>query len=265
MQEGDKKPVKMKFKDALKKGIIKTEWHAYWMEQELLWFKKLGANRDKFRIRQHLKDEKSHYALDTWDLEYEFPFGWKELQGIANRTDFDLKQHEKFSKKDMSIIEERDGKQERLVPHVGCEPSQGVERAFLVFMFDAYTYDKKRENVVLKLHPKLAPYKVAIFPLLSNRNDLVKESKKIFDILKEDFNCFYDEGGSIGRRYARMDEVGAPYCVTFDVDSLKDKKVTIRNRDDTKQIRIKVKDLKDVIRKLLNNEVKFEKAGKIVK
>ncbi|MFW6233724.1 MAG: glycine--tRNA ligase [Nanoarchaeota archaeon] len=146
MQDKNQKPKKMKIKDALKEKIIKTDWHAYWLEQEFLWFINLGCNPNNFRIRQHASEEKNHYALDTWDLEYNFPFGWKELQGMANRTDFDLKQHEKYSKNKMEIIT-KDNK--KIIPHVICEPSQGVERAFLVFMFDAYNYDNKRKNTVI--------------------------------------------------------------------------------------------------------------------
>ncbi len=262
MQEKGKEEKKMKIKDALGKKIIKTEWHAYWLAMEHKWFTGLGAKADNFRIRQHLKDEKSHYALDTWDMEYKFPFGWKELQGMANRTDFDLKQHMKHSKQDLSLFEEESKK--KIVPYVVAEPSQGVERAFLVFMFDAYNYDKERGNVVLKLHSKLAPVKAAVFPLV-NKPELIKKSRGIFDELKKEFNCVYDQSGSVGRRYARNDEIGTIYCVTVDFESLEDDAITIRNRDDTKQIRVKIDDLKETIRKLINNEMEFEKAGKLVK
>ena len=259
MQEKGKKPLIMKVKDALRRKMI-SEWHAYWLATEQKWFVSLGANPDNFRIRQHLKKEKSHYALDTWDLEYNFPFGWKELQGIANRTDFDLKQHMKFSGEDLSIFDEESKK--KVVPYVVAEPSLGVERAFLVFMFDSYIHDQKRGNVVLKLNPKLAPVKVAVFPLV---NKLEKEAKEVYNLLKNDFNCSYDKSGSVGRRYARNDEIGTPYCVTIDFDSLKKKDVTIRNRDNTRQIRIKAKELKETIRKLVNNEIKFEEAGKLIR
>ncbi|MFH0868117.1 MAG: His/Gly/Thr/Pro-type tRNA ligase C-terminal domain-containing protein, partial [Candidatus Woesearchaeota archaeon] len=174
-------------------------------------------------------------------------FGWKELQGIANRTDFDLKQHIKFSGKDLSIFDEETKK--KIIPHVIAEPSLGVERAFLVFMFDAYNDDKKRGNVILKLHPKLAPVKVGVFSLV---NKLDKEAKKVYDLLKDDFNCIFDRSGSIGRRYARADEIGIPCCITIDFDSLKKEDCTIRDRDTTTQIRVKIKDLKETITKLLN-------------
>jgi len=259
-QEKGKNLSRMKFKDALKKGIIKTDWHAYWLEQEFIWFTSLGAKPENFRIRQHMSDEKSHYAIDTWDLEYNFPFGWKELQGMANRADFDLKQHEKFSKTSMSITKDNG---EKLIPHVICEPSQGVERAFMVFMCDAYDYDKKRENVVLHLHPKLAPVKVAIFPIVKDEK-MIKLSEDIYKELRKEWNVLYDDSGSVGRRYSRNDEIGTPYCITIDADSIKKNDVTLRDRDTTKQIRVKTAELRDILRKLINCEIKFEKAGKVV-
>jgi glycyl-tRNA synthetase len=259
MQKKNLEPKKMKLKNAYKNKIIQTDWHAYWIAQEFLWFVDLGANPDKFRIRQHTSDEKSHYALDTWDFDYKFPFGWKELQGMANRTDFDLKQHEKFSGKDLKIFDEET--KEKFLPYVVCEPSQGVERAFLVFMFDAYFYDKERENIVLKLHPKLAPIKAAIFPIVK-RDDFEKIAKHIFDELKEEMNVIYDKSGSIGRRYSRNDEIGTPYCITIDGESLKKSDVTIRDRDTKKQIRIKVSELKRILNELINQKIKFEDIGK---
>ena len=260
MQKNSKKMQKMKIKECLNKKIIKTKWHAYWLAMAHKWFVELGANAENFRIRQHVKDELSHYALDTWDLEYEFPFGWKELQGLSNRTDFDLKQHMQHSKTDLSIFDEESKK--KILPHVICDPSQGVDRAFLVFMFDAYSYDKERGNVVLRLHPKLAPVKVGIFSLV---NKLDEEARKVYDSLKKEFACTFDRSGSIGRRYARADEIGIPYCVTIDFDTLKNKDVTIRDRDTTEQIRVKIDDLKKTMSKLTNSEIEFGKAGKSIK
>ncbi len=260
MQQNKKDMQKMKFKEALKKGVIKTKWHAYWLEQEFLWFVKLGANPEKFRIRQHVSDEKSHYALDTWDLEYNFPFGWKELQGMANRTDYDLKKHQKESNTKLRLTT---GKGKKVLPHVVAEPSQGVERAMLVFLFDSYYEDEERGSTVLRLNPKLSPIKVAIFPLVK-KPEFEGIGREIYSSLKKDFNVLYDKRGSIGRRYARNDEVGTPYCITVDGDSIKNKDVTIRDRDTTKQIRVKIPKVKEIIRKLINQEIEFEKAGKIV-
>jgi glycyl-tRNA synthetase len=259
LQKKNKEAVKMSMKEALDKKVIKTQWHAYWLALEHKWFISLGANPDKFRIRQHTKEELSHYALDTWDLQYEFPFGWQELQGVANRTDFDLQQHIKVSKQDLSLFDEES--KSKVVPHVVCEPSLGVERALLVFLFDAYEDDKKRGNIVLKLNPKLSPVKIGIFSLV---NKLNKDSRKVYDMLKDEFVCKFDTSGSVGRRYARADEEGIPYCITFDFDSLKDKSVTIRDRDSTKQVRVKIDEIKGILRELLNSDVKIDKIGKKV-
>ena len=261
MQKQNKKMEKMSIKEALHKKIIKTRWHAYWLAAMHKWFVDLGADGSHFRIRQHVKDELSHYALDTWDLEYEFPFGWKELQGLSNRTDFDLKQHVEHSKTDISIFDEETKK--KILPHVICEPSMGVERAFLVFMFDAYYYDKSRDNIVLKLHPKLSPIKVGVFPLVSNKAELVKKSRDVYDSIKKIWPCTFDLSGSIGRRYARADETGIYATVTVDFESLEDESVTIRSRDTTEQVRIKISDLKDVLTKFMESE-KLSRLGEVV-
>ncbi len=261
-QAKNQEPVKMKIKDALEKGIIKKDWHAYWLATEFLWFKNLGANPINFRLRQHKKNELAHYSSDCWDLEYNFPFGWKELEGIADRSDYDLKQHEKFSKKDLKIFDENT--KQRILPHVICEPSLGVERAFLVFMFDAYYYDEEKKNVILRLHPKLAPVKAAVFPLIK-RKDFEKISRKIVEDLNEEWHVVYDKSGSIGRRYARNDEIGTPFCITIDEESLKNKDVTIRERDTTKQVRVKRSELRNILRSLINKKIKFEKAGKLIR
>lgn len=261
LQKKNKEPIKMKIIEALKKEIIKKDWHAYWLATELKWFFDLGADPKKFRIRQHEKDELSHYSSDTWDIEYRFPFGWKELEGIADRGDFDLSQHEKFSKKDLKIFDE--DLRKKLLPHVICEPSLGVERTFLVFMLDAYFYDKIRNNVVLRLNPKLAPVKAAIFPIVK-KPSFERVAERVFRDLRKEWNVIYDRSGSIGRRYARNDEIGTPFCITIDQDSLKNKDVTIRLRDTTKQIRVKIKDLRDVIRKSLDGG-NILKLGTLVK
>jgi glycyl-tRNA synthetase len=259
MQEKDEKTEGkiMSMKEALDQKIIKTPWHAYWLATEHKWFISLGAKPENFRIRQHLTTEKSHYALDTWDLEYRFPFGWKELEGIANRTDFDLQAHMKHSKKDLSVYDEET--KEKIVPHVVAEPSLGVDRSFLVFLFDSYIDDKKRGNILLKLNPKIAPVKIGVFPLVNKLDD---EARELFSQLRWDFVCMYDRAGSIGKRYARSDEIGIPFCVTYDFDSREDKSVTVRDRDSTKQIRVKIEDLKEVLRSLLEGK-DLKEFGKI--
>ncbi len=247
----------MKVKQILSKKIMKSEWHAYWLAKSFLWFTDLGCNPKKFRLRQHNAKELAHYSTDCWDIEYNFPNGWKELQGIADRADYDLKQHIKHSKKNLFVMDEN-GK--KVIPHVVAEPSLGVGRAFLVFMFDAYNDDKKRGNVVLKLHPKLAPYKIAVYPLVKK---LSKDAKKVHEILKQHFNCIWDESGSVGRRYARADEVGVPYCIAYDFDSLRDKCVTIRDRDSSKQVRVKIDDLTMIFHGLLYSGKQLKDFGKL--
>lgn len=254
MQENDiSETKKITGKKAYEDGIIKTPWHVYWLYKAIKFYTDLGANPDNFRIRQHLSTEKSHYALDTWDVDYNFPFGWKELTGAANRTDYDLNQHIQHSKKDLSLFDEET--KEKIVPYVVAEPSFGVGRSFLVFMLEAYDDDKERGNKVLKLHPRLAPNKVGVFPLVNKLHD---EAKELHNDLKKVMTAKFDKSGSIGRRYARADEEGIPYCVTFDFDSMEDKSVTIRDRDSTKQKRVKITELKDTLRKLIEEEIKFE-------
>jgi len=252
MQEKGKKYEKMSVEEALKKKIIKTPWHAYWLAIQYKWFIDLGINPQNLRIRQHLKEEKSHYALDTWDIEYNYPFGWKELQGMANRTTYDLNQHMKFSGKDLTYFDEET--KEKITPYVVVEPSQGVERAMLAFLLEAY--EEEKERVVLKLNPKISPIKVAVFPLVS-KDGLDEKAREIYEMLLKNFACFYDEKGSIGRRYRRMDEIGCPLCVTIDYDTLKDNTVTIRSRDTMKQIRVKISELENKLRELIERGLDF--------
>ncbi len=235
------------------------EWHAYWLAEQIIWFKKMGL--DEIKIREHTKDELSHYSSATFDIDYEYPFGSKEVAGNANRGQFDLKQHEKESGKKMEIFDDKTS--EKVIPRV-IEPTFGMERVFLAALTKAYTYDEERDNVVLKLNPKLSPIKAAIFPIVK-KQEFEKLSREVFDLLKKEFNVVQDISGSIGRRYARNDEIGTPYCITIDGDSLKNKDITIRDRDTTKQIRVKISDLKDILAKLIDGEISFLKAGKEVK
>jgi len=234
------------------------DWHAYWLAEQLLWFKKLGL--EKIKVREHMKSELSHYSSATFDMDYEYPFGSLEIAGNANRGQYDLSQHQKFSGEKMEIFDDKT--KERVVPRV-IEPTFGIDRVFLALLCQAYTYDEKRENVVLKLPAKFAPIKAAIFPLV-NDEKMIKISRQVFADLKKEFNVSYDSSGSVGRRYSRNDEIGTPFCITIDADSIKGKDVTIRDRDDTKQIRVKISDLREKLRKLIFGEIEFEKAGKIV-
>ncbi|MDD5012212.1 MAG: glycine--tRNA ligase [Candidatus Nanoarchaeia archaeon] len=249
---------KTKIRELLKKGKL-DEWHAYWLAEQIIWFQKLGLN--EIKIREHTKDELSHYSSATFDIDYEYPFGSKEVAGIANRGQYDLTQHQKESKQNMEIFDEKYKK--KVLPRV-IEPTFGIERIFLAVLTKAYTYDSERQNIVLKIPPSLAPIKAAIFPIVK-RNDFEKISLEIINELKEDLHVVSDLSGSIGRRYARNDEIGTPYCITVDEESLKNKDVTIRDRDTKKQIRVKISELKNVLKKLINGQISFEKAGKLLK
>ncbi len=234
------------------------EWHGYWLAEQILWFNSIGLN--EIKIREHKKDELSHYSSATFDIDYEYVFGSKEIAGNANRGQYDLKQHEKESGASMAVFDEK--YKNKVIPRV-IEPTFGIERVFLAILTKAYYYDRKRDYVVLKIPAKLAPIKAAVFPIVK-QPEYVSMSEDIVRELKKDWNVVYDKGGSIGRRYARNDEIGTPYCITIDEDSLKNKDVTIRDRDSTLQIRVKIKELKEVLKKLTDNEISFNKAGKIV-
>jgi glycyl-tRNA synthetase len=236
------------------------EWHAYWLAEQIIFFKSLGINMDKIKIREHMKSELSHYSSATFDLDYEFPFGSNEVAGNANRGQFDLTQHARESSQKLDYFDE--ASKSRIIPRV-IEPTFGIERLFLMALTDAYVLDAKRNNIILKIHPKLAPIKAAVFPIV-NQPEYEKMAKDIVRDLKQDFNTIYDGSGSIGRRYSRNDECGTPFCITIDEDSPKKKDITIRDRDSTKQIRVKIADLKNVLRKLISKEIAFEKAGKVV-
>jgi glycyl-tRNA synthetase len=235
------------------------EWHAYWLAEQILWFNKLGL--DKIKIREHMKNELSHYSSATFDLDYEYPFGSQEIAGNANRGQYDLQQHIKESGEKLDVFDEKT--KSRVIPKV-IEPTFGIERIFLALLCQNYSYDEKRQNIVLKLPAFLAPVKAAIFPIVKVDEKMVKISREVYNDLKKEFNVSYDESGSVGRRYSRNDEQGTPYCITIDSDSEKGKDVTVRDRDSTKQIRVKISELKDILRKLINSEIEFEKAGKMV-
>lgn len=249
-QENEKKTIrKSKIKDLIKEKRL-DEWHAYWLSEQSLWLKSLGLHYDNIKIREHTKFELSHYASANFDHDYNFPFGSKELAGNANRGQYDLTQHQNESKQSMEIFDEET--KEKILPRV-IEPTFGMDRVFLAVLYDAYSTrkdEKERNVVVLKLNPKLAPIKIGVFPLVNKLNDKARE---VFNLLKDDFVCQYDKGGSIGRRYARADEIGIPYCLTIDFETIeKDDSVTIRDRDTTKQVRVKISDLKDELRKRLS-------------
>jgi glycyl-tRNA synthetase len=234
------------------------EWHAYWLAEQIKWYNSIGLF--EIKIREHTKEELSHYSSATFDIDYLYPFGSKEIGGIANRGQYDLTQHQKESKQNMEIFDEKYKK--KVIPKV-IEPTFGIERTFLAVLTKAYNYDKQRENVVLKLPAVLAPIKAAVFPIVK-KEEFEKICRDIVTDLKKEWNVVYDESGSIGRRYSRNDEIGTPFCITVDEDSPENKDITIRDRDTKKQIRVKISELKETLKKLINQEIEFEKAGKLI-
>ena len=220
------------------------EWFKYWKEFCENWLLSLGMKKENIRLRDHSKEELIFYSKATTDIEFNFPFGWGELWGIADRTDYDLTQHMNHSKQDLSYLDPETN--ERYVPYV-IEPSLGADRVTLAFLCNAYDVEDLGEGdsrVVLHLHPALAPYKVAILPLSKKLGDKANE---IFDKLSKSFSCDYDEAGSIGKRYRREDEIGTPYCLTVDFDTLEDNQVTIRDRDTMEQVRIPIDEVENYI------------------
>jgi glycyl-tRNA synthetase (EC 6.1.1.14) len=234
------------------------KWYEYWKEERLKWYLDLGIKKENIRLREHDKSELAHYAQGCADVEYRFPFigkeGWGELEGIANRTDYDLKNHQLYSQKDLTYFDEEENK--NYLPYV-IEPSSGVERSLLAFLLDAYHEEEDKEGlrIVLKFDPRLAPIKLAVLPLLRNNPQLVDLAKNIYLELKRKLPYLidYDETGSIGRRYRRPDEIGTPWCLTIDHESLEDKTVTIRDRDTMKQERIKIEEIESFVNEKLQN------------
>lgn len=209
-----------------------AQWYSYWREQRYQWYLKYGIESSRLHLRDHDKSELAHYADGCVDVEYDFPFGRSELEGIANRTDYDLKQHAQLSSKDLRYFDP--AAQTHYYPYV-IEPSAGADRGTLAFLCDAYV--EEPERTVLKFHPLLAPIKIAVFPLV-NKEGMPELSEKIYEDLKRFWPCFYDDKGAVGRRYRRQDEVGTPWCVTVDGESAKDNSVTVRERDSMKQERV---------------------------
>ncbi len=231
----------------------------FWKEERIKWYKNLGIKKENLRAIEVPAEKRAHYAKQQIDIEYKFPFGWEEIEGIHNRGDFDLSNHSKASGKDLRYYNEET--RERYFPYI-IETSVGVDRSFLAFLCDAYqeiregrtktTKATKETEVLLKLDKKIAPIKVAVLPLVKNKPKLVKKAKEVYQLLKPYFVCQYDEVGSIGRRYRRVDEIGVPWAITVDFESLKQEDVTLRDRDTMKQERLKIKDLIKVLREKLN-------------
>ncbi len=217
-----------------------------WKDIRWDWFiERLGINEDNLRWRQHSKDELIFYARDAWDIEYKYPFGWDELEGLHDRSDYDLKQHSKYSGEDLRYTE-TDGT--KYYPYI-IEASGGVDRTFLAVLLDALKEDDKR--TWLSLDPKIAPFKAGVFPLLANKKELVEKAQGVYKQLKENFMVAWDDIGNIGKRYRRQDEIGTPWCVTIDFDTLEDETVTVRDRDTMKQERIRISNLNNYFQEKL--------------
>jgi glycyl-tRNA synthetase len=235
------------------------QWHGSWMDERMRWYTELGIRPDELRLREHGPDELSHYSRATSDIEYLFPMGWSELEGIANRGDFDLSQHMKFSGEKLEYVDSATG--ERYVPHV-IEPSAGADRAMLAFMVDAYDEEEVegRERVVLRLHPRLAPVKVAVLPLV-NKDGQPELAREIYEDLRRRMPAEYDSGGSIGKRYRRQDEIGTPWGVTVDHQTLEDRTVTLRDRDSLDQSRFPIDELGEELSRRLAEPWQSPKLG----
>jgi glycyl-tRNA synthetase len=226
-------------------------WHEYWIEERWNWYTDLGLKEENLRRYEHPEEKLSHYSKRTVDIEYNYAsVGWSELEGIANRTDFDLKQHAAYSGENLEFFDQATG--QRYVPYV-IEPAVGPDRIMLAFLVDAYTEEEVRgeARTVLKLHPRIAPTKAAVFPL-SKKEPVSTIARELYDDLKGDYRIFYDDSGSIGRRYRRQDEGGTPFCVTVDFDTVEDKKVTIRDRDTLEQERVPIAAVRDRLKALIS-------------
>jgi glycyl-tRNA synthetase len=220
-----------------------STWHQHWMDERMRWYTDLGIRADHLRLRMHGDDELSHYSSATSDIEYLFPMGWSELEGLANRGDFDLTQHAKFSREKLDFVDPGTG--ERYVPHV-IEPSAGADRGTLAFMVDAYDEEEVegRERVLLRLHPRLAPVKVAVLPLV-NKDGQPEKARALYEELRKRMPAEFDTGGSIGKRYRRQDEIGTPWGVTVDHQTMEDDTVTLRDRDSLEQSRMPIAEIGD--------------------
>ncbi len=259
-QKGSDKVRKLTAKEALNKKLIPNKFLAYFMAKQMQFYQSLGIPADALRHRHMLPEETPHYSKGNFDLEIKFDFGWKETVGNSYRGDYDLSKHSKYSKTKLSVITE-DGR--KVIPHV-VEPSFGLERTFAGILLHCFREDKKRGWNWFAFPPRIAPYTVAVMPLL-RKDDLPKKAKEVCECLWQMYEIFYDETGSIGKRYARMDEIGVPYCATIDHQTLEDATVTLRDRDTTKQVRVPIKELCSAVWNLVESKAKFEQLGKVVK
>ena len=232
------------------------KWMEYWKQQRWDFHHRLGIRPERLQWHEHVHKELAHYARTAFDIEYKFPFGWSELEGVHNRTDFDLKRHKEYSGKDMSYFDQEAN--ERYIPYI-IETSAGVDRTMLEVLTDAYEEEpgEKETRVVLRISPLVAPIKAAVFPLVK-RDGMPERAREIYQELKIEFPSFYDENGTIGRRYRRMDEAGTPYCLTIDSQTAEDNTVTVRDRDTMEQVRVEIHELKSMIHDSMENYKRLE-------
>jgi glycyl-tRNA synthetase len=219
----------------------------YWMEERMKFYKGLYRKEENLRLHQHSKDQLIFYAKDAYDIEYKAPWGWAENEGIHWRGDYDLTQHMKFSGTDLTYTDPKTG--DKFIPNI-VETSGGVDRTLLMILFDAYEEEELKNGntrTVLKVHKDIAAYRAAVFPLVSNKEEIVNKAREVFNLLSKDIKVVWDERGNIGKRYRYQDEIGTPYCITIDYQTLEDDTVTVRDRDTMGQVRVKIEDLKDTL------------------
>jgi glycyl-tRNA synthetase len=235
------------------------KWHRYWLDERMRWYTDLGIRHDQLRLREHPPEELSHYSSATSDIEYLFPMGWSELEGIANRGDFDLRQHAQFSGEKLEYFDPQS--EERYVPHV-IEPAAGVDRAMLAFLVDAYDTEEVegRERKLLRLHPRMAPVKAAVLPLVS-KDGMPEKAREVYEAVRRRLPAEFDEGGSIGRRYRRQDEIGTPWGITVDGQTMEDDTVTLRDRDSLEQVRVPIEGLGEELARRLEQPWTPPKGG----
>ncbi len=249
------------FKELIQNKEYKfNTFHAYWLSKFFIWFKdEIGLSYENMRIREHTKSELSHYSCATFDIEYNFPMGFKEMFGMANRGNYDLTKHAQHSKTKMEIFDE--ATKSRIIPHV-IEPTIGVERLMMAVLCESYNDDKQRGNIVLNIPPKISPYKATVLPLV-NKEKILEKARKIFEeLIFNEISTFYDKSGSIGRRYARQDEIGTPFCLTIDFETIEEGElkntITLRQRETTEQKRINAENISETINGLVKGNIQFK-------
>lgn len=256
-EKSEESAARMTFEDAWEKGLFETKWQALWMARIVKMLKNAGIPDEKIRFRQHMPEERSHYAADQWDCQVKFSFGWREVVGSHDRTQYDMEKHSKYSNEELTIYDHE--REEKVIPYT-IETSPGIDR--IVYALLETSYREEGDRTYFNIPPKLAPVQITVFPLFQ-KDQLVKKAKSVYAEIKESYEVVYDDSGSIGKRYYRWDEVGVPFHITIDYDSLEDDTVTIRERDTTEQIRVEIKALTHKLSQLIEGEP-LQEVGEIV-